>query len=96
VSIDHVAISTIKGTVCTGTEGLWELLKCKNMNTNLVGKADFKIYIEKILILASTHLIIYQTGDNIYITRGKKFREVIAPIFAKPNGHGVESALGGK
>jgi len=83
---------TIKGTVFRGTEGLWVLLTRKNVNTQLIGKEDLMTY-KKILILTNAHLTRYQIGDNINITRGKKFREVIAPLFAKPKGRGVESAL---
>jgi len=83
---------TIKGTVFRGTEGLWELLTRKNVNMQLTGKEDLKTY-KKILILTNAHLTRYQPGDNINITRGKKFRNVIAPLFAKPNGRGVESSL---
>jgi len=48
---------------------------------------------KKILIMANDHLNRYQPGDNINITRRKKFRDVIAPLFAKPKERGVESAL---
>jgi len=41
----------------------------------------------------NTHLNIYQPGDNINITPGKTFRDVVAPLFAKPNARGDESAL---
>ena len=43
--------------------------------------------------MSNAHLTRYQPGDNINTTRGKKFREVIAPLFAKPKGRGVESPL---
>jgi len=48
---------------------------------------------KNILILTKGHLTRYQPGDNINVTRGKKFRDVIAPHFAKPKGRVVESAL---
>jgi len=38
--IDPDANLTIKGTVFRGSEGLWELLTRKNVNTQLVGKED--------------------------------------------------------
>jgi len=94
VFIDPEANLTIKRTVFRGTERLWELLTCKNVNTQLVGKEDLKIY-KKILVLPNAHLTRYQSGDNINITRGKIFGEVIAPLFAKPKGRCVESALRG-
>ena len=33
---------TVNGTMFTGTEGFWELLTRKNVNTQLTGKEDFK------------------------------------------------------
>ena len=35
---------TIKGTVFRGTEGLWELLTRKNVNTQLIGKEGLKTW----------------------------------------------------
>jgi len=34
---------TFKGPVLKGTEGLWELLTRKNVNTKLIGKVDLGI-----------------------------------------------------
>ena len=45
------------------------------------------------MIITNDHVNRYQPGDNINITRGKKFPDVIAPLFAKAKGRGVESAL---
>jgi len=91
VFIGHDANLNINGTAFRGTEGLWELLTHNNVNTQLVGKEDLKTY--KKLILTNAHLTRYQPGDNINITRGKKFHEAFAPIFVKPKGRGVESVL---
>jgi len=43
--------------------------------------------------MTNAHLTRYKPADNINITRGKKFRGVIAPVFAKTMGRGVESEL---
>jgi len=43
---------TIKGTAFRGTEGLWELLTHKNVNTQLIGLEDLKTY-KKVLILTN-------------------------------------------
>jgi len=83
---------TFKVTTFRGTEGLWELLKRKNVNTEVGTKADLKTF-KKLLVMANAHLNKYQHGDNINITLGKKFRDVIAPLLAKPKGRCVESAL---
>jgi len=42
VFIDPDDNITIKGRVFRGTEGLWELLTRKNVNTQLVGKEGLK------------------------------------------------------
>jgi len=70
-----------------GTEELWELLTRKNVNTQFIGKEDLKSYKK---ILTNSRLTRYQPRDNINITLGRKFREVIAPLFAKRKGHGEE------
>ena len=90
VFIDPDDNFTINGTVFRGTEGLWELLTRKNVNTQLFGKEDLKSY-KKILILTNAYLTRCQPGDKINITRGRKFRDVI--VFAKPKGWVFESAL---
>jgi len=62
------------------------------VNTEFITKDDLKTY-KKILTMANAHLTKYQPDGNINITRGKKFRDIIALLFAKPKGRGVESAL---
>ena len=41
---EHDENLTIKVTVLRATEGLWELLTCRNVITQLVGKGDLKTY----------------------------------------------------
>jgi len=48
----------------------------------------------RIYLLTNAHLAEYHPGDVINVSRGKKFREIIAPLFARPKGRGVESGLG--
>jgi len=72
VFIDPDPNLTIKGRVCSGTEGLRQLLRRKNVNTQLIGKVNLKTF-EKILILTNAHLTRYHPGDNINITRAKNF-----------------------
>jgi len=43
--------------------------------------------------MTNAHLTRYQPDANINIKRAKKFRGVIAPLFAKRKGRGVESTL---
>jgi len=82
VLVDTSGDITIKDRLFRGTKGLWELLTRKNVNTEAVTKDDLKSY-KKILSMTNSHLTQYQPDGNINITRGKKFREIIAPLFAK-------------
>jgi len=92
VLVDTSGDITIKGRLFRGTQGLWELLTSKNVNTEAVTKDDLKSY-KKILSMTNAHLTRYQPDGNINITRGQKFREIIAPLFAEAKGRGVESSL---
>jgi len=65
--------------VFKGSKGLWELLTRKNVNTEFITKDDLKTY-KKILTMTNAHLTKYQRDGNINITRGKKFRNIIAPL----------------
>jgi len=91
VFIDTRDNFTIKGTVFKDTESLWELLTRKNVNSEVINMAEIKT--KKIVLMTNALLNIYQRGVNINITRGKKFRDIIAPLFAKQKGRGVESTL---
>ena len=63
--------------------GLWELLIRKGVNKEHVTSDDLRTY-KKILLLTNTHLQIYQPGGVINVSRGKKFREIIAPLSLGP------------
>ena len=78
--------------VYRGLKGLWELLKRKKVNKEFITKDHLNTY-KKILTMNNAHLNRYQPDDNINISRGKNFRGSIAPLFAKPKGRGIESAL---
>jgi len=92
VLVDKSGDITIKDRLFRGTKGLWELLTLKNVNTEAVTQDDLKSY-KKILSMTNAHLTRYQPDCNINITRGKKFREIIAHLFAKAKRRGVESSL---
>ena len=92
VLVDTSGDIMIKDRVFKGSKGLWELLARKNVTTEVITKDDLKSY-KKIQTMTNAHLIQYQPDGNINITRGKKFREIIASLFAKPKGRGVESSL---
>ena len=92
VLVDTSGDITIKDRVFKGSNVLWEPLTRKNVNTEVITKDDLKSY-KKTLTMTNAHLTHHQHDGNINITRGKKFREIIAPLFAKPKGHGVEKSL---
>jgi len=92
IVVDTVGDITIKDRVFKGSKGLWELLTRKKMNTEFITKDDLKSY-KIILTMTNAHLTKYQPDGNINITRGKKFRDIIAPLFAHPKRRGVESVL---
>jgi len=92
VLVDPNSNITIKGREFKGTTGLWELLTRKNVDRKNVTTYDLKKY-KKILALTNAHLISYQPGGDIQITRGAKYREFIAPLFSHTRRRGVETAL---
>ena len=85
--IDTDGNITIKGTVFRGKEVLWELLTRRTVNIELINKDVLKTY--KKFIMTNEHLKRYQPGDNINVTRGKKFHVVNPPRFANPKGRVV-------
>jgi len=75
-----------------GSEVLWELLTRKNVNKEHMTSDDQRKY-KKIVLLTNARLEGYQPGGVINVGRGTNFREIIAPLFAKPKGRGVKSGL---
>ena len=73
---------TINENEFRGSEGLWELLKRKNVIKEHVTSDDLRKY-KKILLLTNAHLEGYQPGGVINVSRGKKFREIIAPLYGR-------------
>jgi hypothetical protein len=71
--VDTDGNMTIKNTQFKGTEGLWELLRRKNVNMEHVSKTDFGTC-KKILLKTNAHLKGSQQGETLNITRGKKLR----------------------
>jgi len=80
VLVDPDSNYTIKGREFRGTTGLWELLTRKNVDRKNVTTDDLKKY-KTILELTNAFLTSYQPGGDIQITRGAKYREIIAPSF---------------
>jgi len=82
VVVDNSGDITNKDRVFKESKGFCELLTRKNVNTEVITKDDLKSY-KNILSMNNVHLARYQPDGNINITRGKKFRDIIAPLFAK-------------
>ena len=81
--VDHDCDIKMKEYEYRGCEFLWELSTRKNVNKGHLTSADLRKY-KKILLLPNAHLEGYQPGGVIRVGRRKNFREIIAPLFAKP------------
>jgi len=92
VLVDTDSDITIKGKEFRGTTGLWELLTRKTVDRRKITTDDLKKY-KKILELTNAHLTDYRPGADIQITRGSKYRDVIAPLFPRNRRRGIETAL---
>ena len=69
VSVEETFDITINGKRFRGTKGLCELLTCKNVNTDVITPSDLKRY-KHILEMANAHLVGYEPGGDIQISRG--------------------------
>jgi hypothetical protein len=94
VTVDVDIDIHIKGHGFKGTEGLWELLTRKKVDTNKITKQDLKAY-KAILEMTHGHLERYEPASDTQISRGPKFRDVISKLFfpSERKRRGVESAL---
>jgi hypothetical protein len=92
VTVDTNSDLYIKGKHFKGTRGLWELLTRKKVNKKLVSEDDLKQY-KSILNLTSAHLEGYEPHAPIHVSRGIKFRDVIARLFPQTRQRGVEASL---
>jgi len=92
VLVDPDSDITIKGREFKATTGLWELLTRKNVDRKTITTDDLRKY-KKILELTNAHLTSYQPGGEIQITRGAKYREIIASLFSHTRRRGLDNAL---
>jgi len=83
VLVDQDGDITIKEKEIRGSEGLWELLTSKRVNKEHVTSEDLRTH-KKILLITIAHLWEYKPGGVINVSGGVKFREISAPLFAKP------------
>jgi hypothetical protein len=90
--VDQDGDITIKENEFRGSEGLWELLTHMRMIKQHLTSDDLRKY-KKLFLLSNAHLEGYQTGGVIKVSRAKKVREIIAPLFVRPKGRGVKSGL---
>ena len=73
---------SIGGTRCKGTRGLWELLTRKSVNSDVIKKSDLNAY-KRILVVTNAHLMGYEPGSDIQISRGAKYAKVISNKFSR-------------
>jgi hypothetical protein len=89
LSVDNDSNTTIYGRHYNGTKGLWEILTRKNVYKSVVTAHYMKTY-KSILQLTNVHLEEFEPSGNIQITKGSKFREVIAKLFPQTRQRGLE------
>ena len=92
VMVDVNSDLYIRGKHFRGTRGLWELLTRKNVNKKLVSENDLKRY-KSILNLTSAHLEGYEPSAPIHISKGIKFRTIVAKLFPQTKRRGIEASL---
>ena len=92
VTVDKYSDFYIRNKHFKGTRGLWELLTRKNVNTDIVTESDLRQY-KRSLNLTSAHLEVYEPGAPTHISKGVKFRTVIAKLFPQTKQRDVETAL---
>jgi len=90
--VDTDSDITIKGKEFRATTGLWKLLTRKTVDRRKFTTDNLKKY-KKILELTKAQLKDYRPGADIEITRGSKYRDVIAPFFPHIRRRGIETAL---
>jgi hypothetical protein len=92
VTVDKDGDLNINGKQFTGTSGLWELLTRKRINRDKVTAKDLKTY-KSTLEMTHPHLEGYKPGGNIQISRGPKYKEIVAKLFPQSRRRGVELAI---
>ena len=65
-----------------GTRGLWELLTCKIVNSNVIMKSDPNAY-KRILVRTNAHLAGYEAVRDTVSSRGFKNVKVISKLFPR-------------
>ena len=81
VTADEKGDISIGGKRFKGRRGLWELLTRKNVNSDVITNSDLNVY-KLILVLTNAHLVGYEPGGDIQITRGAKYAKVISELLS--------------
>ena len=92
VSVDETSDVTINRKRFRGTEGLWELLTIKNVDRDVITTSELKRY-HHIVEMTNAHLVEYEPGGDIQISRVSKFTKVISKLFPQNKSRGIERAL---
>jgi hypothetical protein len=79
-SVDESSGITVEGKQFRGTNGLWELLTRKNVNRSMFPPSDLKRN-KHILEMTNSHLVGYEPGGDIQISRRSKFAKLISKPF---------------
>jgi hypothetical protein len=92
VTVDTDIIISVKDKEYQGTKGLWELLTRKNVRQSKISTEDLKNY-KSIIEATNAHLEDYKPTGNIQISKGLKYRQINASLFAESRKRGKETAL---
>jgi len=82
VTVDNMSNNTIKGKQFKGAEDSWKLLTRKNISFDIIDQNELQKY-KTILGMTNAHLEGYKAGSNIQTSRGIKFKNVLAKLFAE-------------
>ena len=83
VIVDEKGDITIGRKRYRGTRGLCELLTRKSVNSDMITDSDLKAY-KRILELTNVHLVGYEPGSDIQISRRSTYAKVISTLFPQP------------
>ena len=82
ITVHEKSDLSIGGTRFRGRRGIWELVTCKNVNSDVITNSDLNAY-KSILVRTNAHLVGYEPGDNIQVSRGVKYAKVISKLFPR-------------
>jgi len=92
ITVDKNSDIYIRDKYSKGMRDLWHLLTRKRVDNRLVSDDELKQY-KSILDLTSAHLECYEPGAHIHISRGPKFKTIIAKLYPQSRRRGIEAEL---